>query len=76
MTEKQKHILKKISKFAAYTAMTGGAYFLARGAISLLLKQLETTVETHPKVPNENTEPASIQFPNIIENSKIRSAAP
>ena len=76
MTEKQKSILKKIGKMAAYTAMTGGAYLLARGTISLLLKQFETNVETHPKVPNENAEPASIQSPNIIENSKIRSAVP
>jgi hypothetical protein len=76
VTEKQKHVLKTISKFAAYTAVTGGAYFLARGALSLLLKQLEMKVERYPKIPNEKAEPASIQSSNIIENSKIRSATP
>ncbi len=49
MTEKQKQLLKKISKIAAYTAMTGGAYFLAKGALSLLFKQLETKIETQPE---------------------------
>lgn len=77
VNENQKRILKNISKLAAYTAMTGGAYFLARGALSLLLKHLETKVKSHPKVLNEKAEPASIPSPKItIENSSIRSATP
>ena len=41
MTEKQKRVLKSIGQLAAYTAITGGAYVLARGALSLLLKQMK-----------------------------------
>jgi hypothetical protein len=41
VTEKQKRILKKIGKFAAYTAMTSGAYVLARGTLSLILKRMD-----------------------------------
>jgi hypothetical protein len=41
VTEKQKRILKTIGKVAAYTAMTGGAYVLARGTLSLILKRME-----------------------------------
>jgi hypothetical protein len=41
VTEKQKRFLKKIGKVAAYTAITGGSYILARGALSLLLKRME-----------------------------------
>ena len=41
MTEKQRRTLKKIGKVAAYTALTGGSYLLARGALSLLLRKME-----------------------------------
>jgi hypothetical protein len=41
VTEKHKRMLKKIGKVAAYTALTGGSYILARGALSLLLKRME-----------------------------------
>lgn len=41
MTEKQKRILKTIGKVAAYTALTGGAYVLARGTLSLVLKRMD-----------------------------------
>ena len=41
MTEKQKRILKTIGKVAAYTALTGSAYVLARGTLSLVLKRME-----------------------------------
>lgn len=75
MTENQKHILKKIGKLAVYTAMTGGAYFLAKGALSLVLSLMEEKVETKPKVVDEKEELSARQTPNIIENSKIRSAA-
>ena len=76
MTEKQKQLLKKISKIAAYTAMTGGAYFLAKGALSLLFKQLETKIETQPEIANEKAESPFMQTPNIVEATEIRSANP
>ena len=41
VTENKKLILKRIGKVAAYTAITGGAYVIARGALSLLLKKIE-----------------------------------
>lgn len=41
MTEKQRRILKNIGKVAAYTAITGGSYILARGAMSLLLRGMK-----------------------------------
>ena len=41
MTEKQKRILRNVGKVAAYTAITGGSYILARGALSLLLRKME-----------------------------------
>ena len=69
MGEKQKRILKKIGKLAAYTAMTGGAYFLARGALSLLLRKLEPKAEAKPKAPHEKTEPAAKQSPSEKEKS-------
>jgi hypothetical protein len=34
-------MLKRIGEVAAYTALTGGCYILARGALSLLLKRME-----------------------------------
>jgi len=40
VTEKQKRILKNIGKVAAYTAFTGGAYVIARGTLSLILKRM------------------------------------
>jgi hypothetical protein len=53
MTEKQKRILKNIGKLAAYTAITGGAYILAKGTLSILLKRLEpkdkVKTKTHKK---------------------------
>ncbi len=76
MTEKQKQLLKKISKIAAYTAMTGGAYFLAKGALSLLLKQLETKVETQPKFESEKAGSPFMQTSNIIETSETRPTTP
>jgi len=77
VNENQKRILKNISKLAAYTAITGGAYFLARGALGLILKQLETNARLHPKILNEKAEPASVPSPDIIiENSPIRSSTP
>jgi hypothetical protein len=41
VTEKQKRILKNVGKLAFYTTLTGGAYLLAKGTLSVLLKQLE-----------------------------------
>jgi len=41
LTEKQKRILKNMGKLAIYTTLTGGAYLLAKGTLSILLKQLE-----------------------------------
>jgi hypothetical protein len=41
MTEKQRRILTNVGKVAAYTAITGGSYILARGALSLLLRRME-----------------------------------
>lgn len=41
MTEKQRRILRNVGKVAAYTAITGGSYILARGALSLLLRKME-----------------------------------
>jgi hypothetical protein len=76
VTGNQKRILKKIGKFTAYTAMTGGAYFLARGAISLLLKKLEAKVETEPKAPREISEPAAKQSPGEMEKSKTPFVTP
>lgn len=54
MTKKQKSLLKKIGKVAAYTAITGGAYVLARGALSLLLKQIEPKDKAESKTPPES----------------------
>jgi hypothetical protein len=55
VTEEQKRILKNIGKAVAYTAITGGAYFLARGALSLLLKKMESKDEA-PKVPHRKAQ--------------------
>jgi hypothetical protein len=76
VTEKQKQLLKKISKIAAYTAITGGAYFLAKGAISLLFKQLETKIDTQPEFASEKAESPFMQAPDIIETSALHSATP
>jgi hypothetical protein len=76
VTGNQKRILKKIGKFTAYTVMTGGAYFLARGAISLLLRKLEAKVETEPKAPREKSEPAVKQSPTEMEESTTPSVTP
>jgi hypothetical protein len=54
MTEKQKRLLKSIGKVAAYTAITGGSYVLARGCLSLLLKRME------PK-PSDKAIPQTLQ---------------
>lgn len=60
MTEKQKRILKKIGKVGAYTALTGGAYVLARGALSLLLKQMKPKDKAKKaKAPHEKAKAAS-----------------
>jgi hypothetical protein len=45
VTEKQKRILKNVGKLAIYTTLTGGAYLLAKGTLSILLKQLEPKEE-------------------------------
>jgi len=58
VTEKQKRLLKKIGKVAAYTAITGGSYILARGALSLLLKRMEPKDTAKPKAPNEKAQSA------------------
>ena len=59
MTEKQKRILKNIGKLAAYTAITGGAYVLARGALSLLLKQMKPKDKAKKaKAPHEKAKAA------------------
>ena len=58
MTEKQKSLLKKIGKVAAYTAMTGGAYVLARGTLSLLLKRMEPKDPAKAKAPHEKARSA------------------
>jgi hypothetical protein len=77
VNENRKRILKNISKLAAYTAITGGAYFLAKGALGLILKQLETKVRSRPKILKEKAEPASVSSPNIItENCQTRSLQP
>jgi hypothetical protein len=56
VTEKQKRILKNVGKLAIYTTLTGGAYLLAKGTLSILLKQLEPKEEA-PKCDSnwENT---------------------
>jgi hypothetical protein len=54
VTEKQKRLLKKIGKVAAYTAITGGS----RGALSLLLKRMEPKDTAKPKAPNEKAQSA------------------
>lgn len=46
MTDKQKQFLRSIGKVAAYTAITGGSYVIARGALSLLLKRMEPKPES------------------------------
>ena len=58
LTEKQKRILKQIGKVAAYTAMTGGAYVLARGTLSLLLKRMERKDTAKAKAPHEKAQSA------------------
>jgi hypothetical protein len=60
VTEEQKRILKNITKLAAYTAMTGGAYFLAKGALSLLLKQLETKTQTEANSVHDAVERSAL----------------
>jgi len=60
VTDKQKRLLKKIGKVAAYTAITGGSYILARGALSLLLKRWSRKIpqsrkrRTRKRNPPEN----------------------
>ena len=76
MTEKQKQLLKKISKIAAYTAMTGGAYFLAKGALSLLFKQLEAKIKKQPEFGNEDAESTFKQTPHTIDTSERRPVTP
>ena len=60
MTEKQRRILKNVGKLAAYTAITGGSYILARGALNLLLSTMEPSRETtsSAKPPNEKAQSA------------------
>ena len=69
MNENQKRILKNIGKYTAYAAMTGGAYFLARGALSLILRRLEAKVESEPIARREKSGPAVGQFPGTMEKS-------
>ena len=76
MTEEQKDFLKKIGKFAAFTAVTGGAYILAKGAISLLLKKLEAKAEAEQKAHRKKREVPPIQPPTVEEKPKMRSATP
>ncbi len=54
MTEKQRHILKKVGKVAAYTAITGGSYILARGALSLLLRRMEPKHQDNARIKARN----------------------
>ena len=60
MTEKQTRMLKQIGKVAAYTALTGGSYLLARGALSLLLRKMEPRVreKSGGDAPAEKAQPA------------------
>jgi hypothetical protein len=74
VTANQKRILRKIGKLTAYMALTGGAYFLARGALSLFLRKLEAKVETKPKALHEKTESTVKQPPSEMEKSTTRPA--
>jgi len=60
MTEKQIRILRDVGKVAAYTAITGGSYLLARGALSLLLRKMEPKQQdsARTKSRNEKVQPA------------------
>jgi hypothetical protein len=59
VTEKQERSLKNIGKLAADTAITGGAYVLARGALSLLLKQRKPKDKAEEaKAPHEKAKAA------------------
>ncbi|MFN8008847.1 MAG: hypothetical protein U0V70_17850 [Terriglobia bacterium] len=75
VTEKHKRILKNITKVAAYTAMTGGAYYLAKGALGLLLKQLET--KSRPGMHARDSDASGTPDPShdLLKNSKTRPAA-
>ncbi len=75
MTENQKRILKRIGKFTVYTAVTGGAYFLARGAIGLLLRKLEAKTEARMGAQHGKIDPPATQAPSQIEESKTPFAA-
>ena len=54
MTEKQKRILRKVGKVAAYTAITGGSYILARGALSLLLRRMDPKHQDNARTKARN----------------------
>jgi hypothetical protein len=54
MTEKQRRILKNVGKVAAYTAITGGSYILARGALSLLLRRMEPKRQDNARTKARN----------------------
>jgi hypothetical protein len=54
MTEKQKRILRNVGKVAAYTAITGGSYILARGALSLLLRRMEPKQQDNASIKARN----------------------
>jgi hypothetical protein len=60
MTDKQRRILKNVGKVTAYTAITGGSYLLARGALSLLLRRMEPKHQDNErtKTRNEKSQPA------------------
>ena len=60
MTEKQRRILKNVGKVAAYTAITGGSYILARGALSLLLRKMDPKQKDNArtKARKEKSQPA------------------
>ena len=59
MTEKQRRILRSVGKVAAYTAITGGSYILARGAMSLLLKKMEPKHRDDARTKAHNEKPQS-----------------
>ena len=58
MTDERKRIFKTIGKVAAYTAITGGSYLLARGVLSLLLRQMDPKDKAKGKTPNESPKDA------------------
>jgi hypothetical protein len=60
MREKHKRVLKRVGKGVLYTAATGGAYFLARGVLNLILKRLTPEKELSLKKSKSASPSSSI----------------